>query len=288
MSYSLYFIILYLVLVVWKPSRKIAIALTPWLIFACSYDWMRLLPNYEVNPIDVRGIYEAEKSLFGITAADGTTLIPGEFFNLHNSAFADFWAGFFYLCWVPVPLGFAIWLYVKGVRSQEIGDGRAYKRHFVHFSIAFLFINLLGFGGYYIYPAAPPWYVINHGFEPVLNTPGSVAGLIRFDNMIHIPVFQSIYSGNSNVFAAVPSLHAAYMLITTFYAFASKQNKWVIAAFAFICVGIWWTAVYSTHHYIIDVILGIITCVLGLLLLEKVIMKIPAVARFIDRYVEAI
>lgn len=288
MSYSLYFIILYLVLVVWKPSRKIAIALTPWLIFACSYDWMRLLPNYEVNPIDVRGIYEAEKSLFGITAADGTTLIPGEYFNLHNSAFADFWAGFFYLCWVPVPLGFAIWLYVKGVRSQEIGDGRAYKRHFVHFSIAFLFINLLGFGGYYIYPAAPPWYVINHGFEPILNTPGSVAGLIRFDNMIHIPVFQSIYSGNSNVFAAVPSLHAAYMLITTFYAFASKQNKWVIAAFAFICVGIWWTAVYSTHHYIIDVILGIITCVLGLLLLEKVIMKIPAVARFIDRYVEAI
>ena len=288
MSYSLYFIILYLVLVVWKPSRKIAIALTPWLIFACSYDWMRLLPNYEVNPIDVRGIYEAEKSLFGITAADGTTLIPGEFFNLHNSAFADFWAGFFYLCWVPVPLGFAIWLYVKGVRSQEIGDGRAYKRHFVHFSIAFLFINLLGFGGYYIYPAAPPWYVINHGFEPVLNTPGSVAGLIRFDNMIHIPVFQSIYSGNSNVFAAVPSLHAAYMLITTFYAFASKQNKWVIAAFAFICVGIWWTAVYSTHHYIIDVILGIITCVLGLLVLEKVIMKSPAVARFIDRYVEAI
>lgn len=277
MSYSLYFILLYLILIAWKPSRKIAIALTPWLIFACSYDWMRLLPNYEVNPIDVRGIYEAEKSLFGITMANGATLIPGEYFNLHNSAFADFWAGFFYLCWVPVPLGFAIYLYLKGE-----------KRHFIHFSIAFLFINLLGFGGYYIYPAAPPWYVINHGFEPVLNTPGSVAGLIRFDNMMHIPVFQSIYSGNSNVFAAVPSLHAAYMLIATVYAVLSKQNKWVVAVFAFICVGIWWTAVYSTHHYIIDVILGIITAILGLLLLEKVIMKIPAVARFIDKYVESI
>ncbi|MBR5657744.1 MAG: inositol phosphorylceramide synthase [Prevotella sp.] len=275
--YSIYIILLYLILVAWKPSRKIAIALTPWLIFACSYDWMRLLPNYEVNPIDVRGIYEAEKSLFGITVANGSTLIPGEYFNLHNSAFADFWAGFFYLCWVPVPLGFAIYLYLKGE-----------KRHFIHFSIAFLFINLLGFVGYYIYPAAPPWYVINHGFEPVLNTPGSVAGLIRFDNMMHFPVFQSIYSGNSNVFAAVPSLHAAYMLITTVYAVLSKQNKWTVAIFAFICVGIWWTAVYSTHHYIIDVILGIITAILGLLLLEKVIMKIPAVERFIDKYVEAI
>ena len=238
---------------------------------------MRLLPNYEVNPIDVRGIYEAEKSLFGITVANGSTLIPGEYFNLHNSAFADFWAGFFYLCWVPVPLGFAIYLYLKGE-----------KRHFIHFSIAFLFINLLGFVGYYIYPAAPPWYVINHGFEPVLNTPGSVAGLIRFDNMMHFPVFQSIYSGNSNVFAAVPSLHAAYMFIATVYAVLSKQSKWLIAIFAFICVGIWWTAVYSTHHYIIDVVLGIITAILGLLLLEKVIMKIPVVERFIDKYVEAI
>ena len=275
--YSIYIIVLYLILVAWKPSRKIAIALTPWLIFACSYDWMRLLPNYEVNPIDVRGIYEAEKSLFGITVANGSTLIPGEYFNLHNSAFADFWAGFFYLCWVPVPLGFAIYLYLKGE-----------KRHFIHFSIAFLFINLLGFVGYYIYPAAPPWYVINHGFEPVLNTPGSVAGLIRFDNMMHFPVFQSIYSGNSNVFAAVPSLHAAYMFIATVYAVLSKQSKWLIAIFAFICVGIWWTAVYSTHHYIIDVVLGIITAILGLLLLEKVIMRIPVVERFIDKYVEAI
>lgn len=275
--YSLYIILLYIILIAWKPSRKIAIALTPWLIFACSYDWMRLLPNYEVNPIDVRGLYEAEKSLFGIAAADGTRLIPGEYFNLHHNAFADFWAGFFYLCWVPVPLGFAIYLYLKGE-----------KRHFIHFSIAFLFINLLGFCGYYIYPAAPPWYVINHGFEPVLNTPGSVAGLIRFDEMMHFPVFQSIYGNNSNVFAAVPSLHAAYMLITTVYAVVSRRSKWMIAAFAFICVGIWWTAVYSTHHYIIDVVLGIVTAVLGLLLLEKVIMKIPVVERFIDRYVKAI
>ena len=275
--YSIYIIILYIILVAWKPSRKIAIALTPWLIFACSYDWMRLLPNYEVNPIDVRDLYDAEKSLFGIAAADGSTLIPGEYFNQNHTPFADFWAGFFYLCWVPVPLGFAIYLYFKGQR-----------RHFIHFSIAFLFINLLGFCGYYIPPAAPPWYVINHGFEPVLNTPGSVAGLIRFDEMMHFPVFQSIYGNNSNVFAAVPSLHAAYMLITTVYAAISRQSKWVVGVFAFICMGIWWTAVYSTHHYIIDVILGIITAIVGLLLLEKGIMKIPAVERFIDKYVDMI
>ena len=65
--FSIKLIIIWAILVAIKPTRKLALALTPWLVFACSYDGMRLLPNYEVNPIDTRGIYEAEKSLFGIT-----------------------------------------------------------------------------------------------------------------------------------------------------------------------------------------------------------------------------
>lgn len=259
--FSIKLIILWAILVAIKPTRKFALALMPWLVFACSYDGMRLLPNYEVNPIDTRGIYEAEKSLFGISTTTGT-LIPGEWFNLHNCAFADFMAGFFYLCWVPVPLGFAIYLYLKGKHEM-----------YLRFSIAFLFVNLVGFVGYYIHPAAPPWYVLEHGFTPVLNTPGSVAGLARFDSLIGIPVFHSIYCNNSNVFAAVPSLHAAYMLVTTIYAIISKQNKLTIGIFAFICMGIWWTAVYSTHHYIIDVLLGILTTIIALTVLDCLIMK---------------
>ena len=75
--FSIYIIILYAVLIAVKPTRKLALALTPWLIFACSYDWMRFLPNYEVAPIDVKGLYDAEKALFGI-GAGASALIPGE------------------------------------------------------------------------------------------------------------------------------------------------------------------------------------------------------------------
>lgn len=274
--FSIKLIIIWAILVAVKPTRKFALALTPWLVFACSYDGMRLLPNYEVNPIDTRGIYEAEKSLFGIGTAAGT-LIPGEWFNLHNCAFADFMAGFFYLCWVPVPLGFAIYLYLKGKREM-----------YLRFSLAFLFVNLVGFVGYYIHPAAPPWYVIEHGFTPVLNTPGSVAGLGRFDALVGVPVFHSIYCNNSNVFAAVPSLHAAYMLVTTIYAIISRQSKLCIAIFAFICMGIWWTAVYSTHHYIIDVLLGILTTIVALLILERLLLRAEWAKRFMARYAKNI
>ena len=37
------------------PTRKLAVALLPFAIFGISYDWMRICPNYEVNPIDVAG-----------------------------------------------------------------------------------------------------------------------------------------------------------------------------------------------------------------------------------------
>ena len=274
--FSIYIVILYLALFAYKPTRKIALVLTPWAIFGCSYDCMRLLPNYEVNPIDIRELYETEKKWFGIVTAAGT-VTPNEFFALHHHAVADLWAGFFYLCWVPVPIGFSIYLYIRG-------DYKNYLR----FSTAFLLINFVGFAGYYIHPAAPPWYVMQYGFEPILHTPGNVAGLGRFDQLTGIPVFQALYGKNSNVFAAVPSLHAAYMLVTTIYAIISKQHKTTNGIFAIICVGIWFTAIYSAHHYVIDVLLGILTCFVGIGILEFVLLKIPTVQQFMKQYVQLI
>ena len=94
--FSIYIILFWLLLVVLRPTRKVALALLPWLLFAVSYDSMRFYPNYKVNPIDVRGLFEAERLLFGIATASGT-VIPGEWFNMHNCAVADFMAGVIYV-----------------------------------------------------------------------------------------------------------------------------------------------------------------------------------------------
>lgn len=254
------------------PTRKLAVALLPFIIFGISYDWMRVYPNYRVNPIDVQGLYLAEKSLFGISIG-GLTYIPCEYFSLHHCDIADLLAGFFYLCWVPVPILFGLWLYVKGDR-----------KNYLRFSMVFLFVNLIGFVGYYIHPAAPPWYAMTHGFEPVLNTPGSSAGLGRFDALTGLNVFNSLYGRNANVFAAVPSLHAAYMVVTLAYAIISRCKRWLIALFAVIMVGIWWTAVYTGHHYIIDVLLGISCALIGIFVFEKILMKWTVFRRFFDKY----
>lgn len=269
-------------------TRKLAVALLPFVLFEVCYDWMRLLPNYMVNPVDVRGIYDCEVSLFGLS---GATLC--EYFHVHHWPIADLLAGLFYLCWVPGPMAVGLWLYFTGQR-----------RKYLHFAVAFVVVNWVGFAIYYLHPAAPPWYVIEHGFEPILGTPGSAAGLIRFDELVGIPVFQNIYVNNSNIFAAVPSLHAAYMLVATIYAVMPSSvgadpvpvrqapgiptPRWQRFAIPAVCVlitlGIWFSAVYSCHHYIIDVLLGIVTALVGIALFEYVLMRCWPVKRFMHAY----
>lgn len=254
-------------------TRRIIVALIPFALFGISYDWMNMLPNYKVNPVDIQGLYETEKSLFGITLASAETLTPNEFFAIHHSAIMDILAGFFYLCWVPVPILFGLWLYFDGQRSQ-----------YLHFAMVFLFVNLLGFALYYVHPAAPPWYVASHGFQFIEGTPGEVAGLGRFDDITGLTIFHGLYARNANVFAAMPSLHSAYMLIAFIYSMRAKCPLWMRIACAIICLGIWFTAVYSSHHYILDVMGGIAVTIAGYLIFEYALMAIPAFKRFVNRY----
>lgn len=248
------------------------VALLPFVVFGISYDWMNMLPNYMVNPVDTEGIYNAEKNLFGIMTAEGL-LTPNEFLTLHTSRLMDFLGGFFYLCWVPVPIIFGLWLYFNGQ-----------KRVYLHFALVFLLVNLIGFAGYYIHPAAPPWYVAEHGFNVIIGCKGSVAGLAGFGDITGWNVFDGLYARNANVFAAVPSLHSAYTLVAFIYSLKAQCPQWVRAALGIITVGIWFTAVYTSHHYIIDVLLGIATAIAGWALFEYVLMRIPAMRRFTDNY----
>lgn len=253
-------------------SRRLVVALLPFAVFGISYDWMKIVPNYEVNPIDVESLYLTEKGLFGINTVDGL-LTPNEFFARHTVGIMDFLAGIFYLCWVPLPIVFGLWLYFTGK-----------SKPYVHFALVFLFVNLIGFALYYVHPAAPPWYVALHGMEPVLDTPGDVAGLGAFDRMTGLGIFDALYARNSNVFAAMPSLHSAYTFVALIYAFRSRSSAAWKVILSIVTVGIWFTAVYTSHHYILDVLGGISCALAGFLIFEYVLMKVPAFRRFVNGY----
>jgi hypothetical protein len=259
-----------------RASRRLALALIPFALFGISYDLLRLVPNFTVSPVDTCGLYELEKALFGITSG-GERITLCEYFASHHCMWADVLAGAFYLCWVPVPLAFGVVLYFQ--RRREV---------FLRFSLAFLTVNILGFIVYYLHPAAPPWYVADHGCEVILGTPASVAGLARFDQLTGTGIFRALYGQNSNVFAAIPSLHAAYMVVALWYALQNKSARYVTILFVLIMLGIWWTAVYTTHHYVIDVLLGIMTAIAGIILVEWLISKVPKIRRLFLSYVRRI
>jgi membrane-associated phospholipid phosphatase len=203
---------------------------------------MRVMPNYEVNPIHVAEPYHFEKALFGLNTAAGR-LTLNEYFKIHHTPFWDILTGLFYLNWVPIPLLFAFWLM------------RTDKLLFLKFSYAFVFTNLVGFCIYYLYPAAPPWYVELYGFDIIHNTPGNAAGLLEFDKLLGINLFAGMYQKNANVFAAIPSLHSAYPVLCLLYGLRLKKT-WLNVLFAVFTAGVWFAAVYSRHHYFIDVLLG--------------------------------
>lgn len=254
-------------------TRRTAVALLPFLIFGISYDWMNIVPNYEVNTVDTAGIYNAEKALFGIDTTQWGRLTPNEFLARHTHSWADMAAGLFYLCWVPVPIIFGLWLYF-----------RRRTKAYLHFALVFLLVNLIGFAIYYVHPATPPWYVALHGFEAVPGTPGEVAGLGSFDSMTGTGIFHALYARNANVFAAVPSLHSSYTLVAFIYAMRSRTPLAWRIALGVITVGIWTTAVYTSHHYVIDVLAGIACAFVGVLVFECLLMRIPTFSRFTARY----
>lgn len=256
-------------------TRKFITGFSIFIVFWVLYDYMKAFPNYWFNPVHIQDLYEAEKAVFGIR--DGAAVLtPNEFWLQHSHTFLDVLCGVFYLTWIPVPLAFAGFLFFWN------------RRQFVYFSLTFLLVNLLGFVVYYLYPAAPPWYVQLHGFDFIAATPGNTAQLARFDAFFDVTIFNSLYAKGSNVFAAMPSLHSAYPLIVFYYALRNNLGIVAKVLFGIITVGIWFAAVYTSHHYVLDVLAGITCACFGIWLFHWLLARKGVSHNAVEKLVQVI
>jgi len=256
-----------------SATRRWILGFAIFIVFWILFDSMKAFPNYAFNTVHIADLYQWERSWFGIGTGDAA-ITPNEYFATRTSSALDLLSGLFYLCWMPVPLAFAAYLFATN------------KQGFLRFALTFLLVNLLGFVVYYIYPAAPPWYVEQYGFELQHGTPGNTAGLGRFDALTGTAIFSSLYAKSSNVFAAMPSLHAAYPLIVLVTGIRYRLG-WINVLFAVITMGIWSAAVYSGHHYVLDVLAGILCALVGIVLFDRLMLWSPF-AGMIGRYERAI
>lgn len=254
-------------------TRKLVMGFSIFIVYWVLYDYMKAFPNYNYQQVSISALYKLEMSLFSLQA-DGMLITANEYWMIHGNAFLDVLCGLFYLCWIPVPLAFALFLFIRN-RKQSL-----------YFSLTFLLVNLLGFIVYYLYPAAPPWYVQQYGFEFQPLTMGHTAGLAKFDQLVGITLFESIYIKGSNVFAAMPSLHSAYPVVVLYFGLRNKLGL-VNIFFGIVTVGIWFAAVYTSHHYIVDVIAGIICAFAGIAFFHWLVLRSLALRTFIEMLVKA-
>jgi len=229
------------------------LALTGVIAWTILYDAMTFLPNYEVNKVHIKDLYDLELTLFGVME-DGRCISLCEWFESRTTTFLSLFCGTSYLLWIPAPMAFCLYIVWRD------------KSKVVYFAYAYLLTNVIGIIVYYLFPAAPPWYYLNHGAVFDSSVIGSEALLSEFDRLTGTQIFHGIYTKGTNVFGAIPSLHAAYPLLCLLYAWRFRYRGFMIF-FAIMSVGTWIGAVYSQHHYVIDVVLGILCAILSYFLM---------------------
>jgi membrane-associated phospholipid phosphatase len=215
----------------------------PFIATGAVYDSLRYyLPAGTAGRIHVAGPYALDRAWFGT----GTHTL-NEVFEAHHWAIVDLVAGSAYLIYVAEYLALAMLVLFSGRVTRALTFARC-----------FLAVNVMGFITYFVYPAAPPWYVAAHGLGPVqAQVAPSPAAAARFDALIGTPLFADVYRKSVDVFGAIPSLHVAYPLIAAVLAFQTRELRWARWPATVYAAVMCFSAVYLQHHYVIDVLIGL-------------------------------
>jgi membrane-associated phospholipid phosphatase len=121
-----------------------------------------------------------------------------------------------------------------------------YRQHYWPFVISLLLTSYAAFVTFMLVPTAPPW---------VAGLKGDLPGVY----LVHegLPALASIYNALSpNQVAAMPSLHAAYPRL--FLLFAWRIWGWRATPFALYPAAVYFAVVYLGHHYVADLLGGMV------------------------------
>jgi hypothetical protein len=231
-------------------TKKLCVGAYPMALTGVLYNMMGYVKNLgvtaeRVHDCDLRAI---ELRLFGFESG-GRRITPGDWFLDHHSTALDLYCAVPYGTFLFSCLAVAVILYFK--------DYRAVQR----FAWVFFLMNVAAFVTYHVYPAAPPWYYHAHGCEISMTAlPSAGPRLAHVDEVLGVAYFHGMYTRSSDLYGAVPSLHVAYPLLIVVEGW--RSFRWLgrsLSVIFFVSMG--FAAVYLDHHWIVDVLLGLVYCV---------------------------
>jgi len=226
-----------------RAVRRGAVLL-PFVLTGVLYELCRGRIFQHRGPVHVGDLAALEARFFSVATAQGPRPLSAVIAS-HTHVALDLWCGATYLLFLVEIVGVCIYLSFRR-RSAAL-----------ELSLGFLVMNLVGWLIWVCYPAAPPWYVDQHGpAATIVDVVSSPAGLQRFDALVGLPLAATFYAKSANVFGAMPSLHVAYATFTA--CVAAPFGRWLRLGSIGFALSMAFAAVYSRHHYLLDVVAGVL------------------------------
>ncbi|KAI8343117.1 hypothetical protein BC941DRAFT_388030 [Chlamydoabsidia padenii] len=123
------------------------------------------------------------------------------------------------------------------------------------FGQAFGYMNLAGVLTQLVFPNASPWYEMTYGSSPAdYSIHGEPGGLARIDDILGLKLYKSTFGGSPLVFGAFPSLHSGSATIEMLFVTYLYPKLWPLGVLY--TMWLWWSTMYLTHHYLIDLVGG--------------------------------
>lgn len=224
------------------PWKSIVIGALPFLVYL-------MLFKFYVDIRAITGLEEITHPNIDVLPAVEEKLFlchPHKVLSQYPHFLLDCLAAIPYLLHFPLPFLFTFYLLLSPKKRAAV---------FPYFWCAG-WVNLIAVLFQLLFPTVPPWYADTAVFDQhgdLITVQANEAGFKRLDHVIGHGLFHSIYSQSPVKFGAFPSLHIAW---PTVILLNHPWFGWKIASLH--VMWITWAALYSTHHYAIDAVGGIL------------------------------
>jgi membrane-associated phospholipid phosphatase len=222
---------------IWAPQRALRVAPVVGVLLATfvAYDLTRGAADTLGMPIHTRLPIVADETLFGTVP---TVWLQDRLLR-NDTQWWEVVVGLTYLSHFFVPYLVGIWLWITRPAA-----GRRWLAIFAAVTVA-------GLVTYVLVPTVPPWLAARQGDLDAVDR-RAVSGLALLD-LRALGRLVDFGRRTVNPVAALPSLHAAYALITAVVLWPWRAGRALLVAFP-VLMGL--SLVWSGEHYVFDVLVG--------------------------------
>jgi membrane-associated phospholipid phosphatase len=245
-----------------SPRFKLVIFL-PLLFYLILFQFSKFIPPEDKPRIDTQTLPKMENwLLFGHSLQHWPRNLVEEKEDKEDNGnwrtlliLMDVVAAFVYIIHFVASAIFAVGLYFYYRKKVNPSTGEPIIQPWTYVW-CFGFLNFTAVITQLAWPTAPPWYVELYGNKPAnYAIIGDPAGLENADDIFDLPIFSNIYGNSPIVFGSFPSLHAAWPLMITLFIPTHHGFKLIGVVYSLL---VWWAAVYLNHHYVVDLLGGLV------------------------------